>query len=323
MSKYIGKISSVGIGKEAISGTPVAPTFWVPVTSKDSKVMVESVKDDSDFGIISEAVDEVPVYSKSEPSIEGYVYDKSIGLLLLATLGSAVTTPNSPEAGVNTHVFSLLNNVTHPSLSLAFKDPNEDYVIPYSKLSKFSLNFETKNFLTYSAEFIGKKQATSVNVVAYTAENKFDSRGVTFKLANDVAGLGAAPTICLATLKLDIEKDLEEQECLGGSEPTAIFNKTFTGTMEFEILLDSLDFKGFFLNGTKKACEIKVTSPAIIGLVTNPSLTIVLPSIDIDEIDVPYENGDIVRATYKASVLYSLTDSKMIEATLVNTQLSY
>ena len=55
MGKIIGRLTSVGLGKESTRGTAVAPTFWVPVQSIDIDDKAEYIDNDSGFGKIGRA----------------------------------------------------------------------------------------------------------------------------------------------------------------------------------------------------------------------------------------------------------------------------
>jgi len=164
MSKTIGKLARVGIGKETTKGTAVVPTFWLPLTEKNPGIMAEYVQNESDYGRIEATAGSEVVYSKGEPSFSGYIFDKSIGLIFLSALGTVNTTADSPEAGVNTHSFTLQNDNEHDTLSIAFKEANQDIVFPYSKLSNLSLTVEKKAIASYEASFVSqaKEQHTKL-----------------------------------------------------------------------------------------------------------------------------------------------------------------
>ena len=324
MSKFIGKLAAIGIGKETTPGTAVAPTFWLPVVEKNANISAEYINDESDYGIINKSVDGEVVYSKGEPSFKGMIFDKSFGLLMLAALGSVSTSDDDPESGVNTHTFTVDNDVDHPALTVAFKDKNQDYCIPYSKLANLVINYVAKNYIGYEASFVGQKKETDTNTVAYTSENHFNSSMFSLKMASAVAGLGAASAIDVMDFKLSINKAITEHEALGHDEPAEIFNGAMEIGVEFEILADDTTYQALFEDGTTQAMEIKlVNSGVTIGVASNPTLKIVLDKVNLEEMDYPYENEGLTRYKFKGVAHYDTTNASAITGTLINTEDSY
>jgi len=63
-------MSAIGLAKETTPGTPVDPTVWIPVTSAEVTPVIETVEDESGFGIIDRVADLETVENTSETSIE-------------------------------------------------------------------------------------------------------------------------------------------------------------------------------------------------------------------------------------------------------------
>lgn len=325
MSRTIGKRASVGIGKETTPGTEVTPTYWLPVNEKSPGIVAEYVPDDSDYGVIHDTISSEVVYRKGEPSFDGIMYDQSFGLILLAALGSVSTSANTPETGVHTHTFSVLNSEVHPALTVAFKDANQDYCFPYAKLGELTLNLEKKALCRYEVSFVAQKKTTDSNTVAYaTDENHWNSSMASFKLANTQAGLAAASVIPVENINLKISKELIEQDSLGSDEPVNIYNGVMTVEVDVEVLMDNTTYQSLFENGTVQAVQIKLLNSGVtIGLVSNPTLTIELNAVNFEALDFSYARNEIVRQTLTGKAHYKLTDSKAISAVLVNTEASY
>jgi len=70
--------------------------------------------------------------------------------------------------------------------------------------------------------------------------------------------------------------------------------------------------------------EIKLENTGVtIGAATNPSITITLNEIVLEEMEYSYNTGELTRYQFTAQAHYSLTDAKSIQIDLVNTQASY
>lgn len=324
MAATQGKLASIGIGKESTQGTAVTPTFWVPVMKKEPGIVAEYANDESDYGNIMDTVTGDVVYSKGEPAFEGVVYDKSFGLLLLSALGAVSTGADTPEAGVNTHTFTLDNDVDHPSLTVAFKDANQDYCIPYSKLTSLELDFQKRGLIKYNAKFMGQKKESDSNTVAYTVENHFNSTHFSFKLATTVAGLAGASAIDVISFKMSFEKEIVENDALGSAEPVDIYNTKQECKVEFEMIMKNTTYQALYEAGTIQALKVALVNDDVtIGSATNPSLTITLDRLQLQEMDGGYDNGEIVKKKFTGKVHFDAAAGSGITAVLVNTQASY
>lgn len=321
----IGKRVGVGIGKESTPGTAVAPTHWVPAREKMPNITVEYASNDSDYGTIVKTVESEPVYSKGEPEIKGLIFDKIFGHMCLAALGSCSTSTDDPEAGVNTHTFSILNSEEHPSYTIAFKDANEDYCHPYSKLQELVITYKRKSLIEYSAKYVSQEKESDTNTVAYdTDEYHFNSGHVSFKLAATKAALSGASAINVEDLTFKINKEILEQDSLGNTTPVNIYNGGMDFEMEVELLMDNTTYQALYTAGTLQAAELKLENTDVtIGAATNPSITIQLNAVNFEGMDKPYKTEEIVRIKLKAKCHYKLADAEAIEIVVVNTETSY
>ena len=325
MTKFIGKVATFGMGKETTPGTAVTPTHRVPLEKKVPNIKDEYIHDKSDYGVIVESVGSDLVYKKGEPHVEGLVFDKIIGLFCMAALGSVSTSSDDPEAGVNTHTFSILNSAVHPTYTLAFKDPNRDFAFPYSKLKTFDITYNKRAFIKFSADFISQAKESDSNTAAYpTDENRFNSSHVSFKIADTQADLASASAITVENLAFKLEKDILEQDSLGNSEPAAIYNGLIKLSFEVELVFDSTTYQDYYEGGTAKAAELKITNSGVtIGTSTNPSLAIQFNKFNFTAMDEPYTENDLIRQKFTCKGHYKLSDSKALQMILINTESSY
>lgn len=323
MSKFIGALADVGIAKEAVRGTAEsAASFWIPKMGLSYDDVIGAVIDESSIGVIEDSTGQKLVHKSGEGEIEGKIGDKSFGLLLLAMLGSVST--SGPTDSAYTHTFSVLQSAQHPSLTIFQDDSNQDYKYALAMLTQMEIMVELEKFATFKAGFKSKAGATATLTPSYSAENAFLPQHGVVKVATTQSGLGAASAFNLRSIKLNFNKNVEEDNTIGNTAPVDILNKQFQAEGEFEVVFDDNTFKTLLLNDTENALRLELTnSDVLIGSSSVPKLTVDFHSIKVTEFKRNYSNGDITTATVKFKGFYKLADSKMMTIVLINAQASY
>ncbi|TFH72390.1 hypothetical protein E3V39_12480 [Gammaproteobacteria bacterium LSUCC0112] len=324
MAKFIGRLADVGIAKEASRGTAEASAdFWLPKLTMSVDDVIEQVVDESSVGVIEDSTGASIVGKRAEGEIEGNINDKSIGLLLLSVMGSIDTT-GPAETSVYTHTLSVLETAQHPSLTIFQDDPNQDYTYANAVIDSLDLDIALGAFSKYMATFRSKPGATATLTPSYSAENIFLPQHGTIKTAANLAGLGAASTIDIKSVKLSMKSNVEDDMKLGSVTSADILNKQFSVEGSLELVFNDNTFKTEMLADTAKAMRIRLTnSDVTIGTTLNPQITIDLAKVKFSNFARNFANDDIVTATVDFKAFYSLADSKMVTVELINTQASY
>jgi hypothetical protein len=323
MAKYIGRVVDIGIARESTRGTaPASAQFWLPKTSLTIDDGVEQVVDESSTGVIEDSNNAVVVGTFAEGSIEGNVCDRSIGLLLLNTLGA--TSPAGPADSTYTHTFTVGQSAQHPSLALYLEDPNQDYTYALGMISQLDLDFSVGAFAKYTAAFRSKVGTTATLTPTYTAENRFLPQHGSVKIASAVAGLNAASAIDIRSVKLTINKNIEDDRKLGALTQVDILNKQFSVEGTIELVFNDNTFKTQMLADTAQAMRIRLTNTDVtIGASSNPQINIDLARVKFSAFARNYENNGVVMATVNFKAFYDTAASSMIAVELKNTQASY
>lgn len=328
MTVKIGRQFSFGLAKESVRGTaPGSASFWVRHSEIGLQEKYDMAKQEFSIGIIEDGIGADVVKQYVEGDLKMPVTDKAIGLLLYNALGTVVTQANTPEAGVYTHTFSVLQSSQHPSLALYIDDPasGQDYTHALAMLSSLEISADLGQYAELTASFKAKKGATATLTPAITTENIFRPQDVTFKQATNLAGLTGASALSVKKLSLKIEKNLEDDDVLGSVTPADFYNKqlVITGSLE-AIFQNESDFKTNALAGTARAIRITLQNAGVtIGTTNNPTLTIDMAKVHFEEIAVNRGANDIVTQTVSFKAYYSTTDASSITAVLKNTQTSY
>lgn len=248
----------------------------------------------------------------------------SLGLLLLATLGSASSSVTGGGSSAYEHSFSLANTNTHQSLTIAMKDPQSAKRFGLCTIEKFTITIEANQYVKVVATVKGKKGATATLTPSYSADPKLLAKMATLKLASDEAGLSGASARTVRKVEFTISKNLEEEPSLGSIEPNDFINGSFAVEGIIESTFDNTtDYQDDALAGTTKAMQITVedTSNDISGNASNayPTLEFVFSKVKYTEWSRTTGNNDVVKQSAGFKALYSLDDAKMLSATLINT----
>jgi len=325
MSKHIGRLQQVGIGKESPRGTAAVPTFWLKKIDFDFDDKFEPVIDESSFGVIEDAENLDVAKKWGEGQIGGNVGDASIGLLLLAALGTVNTADNADsDPSVKDHTFSVQEDAQHDSITIEAKNPNEQKKYANGVVQSLEFSVEQKDYMKFVANILARNGATAANSPSYTAENRFLGRHVNVKFATDLAGLAAAGAIQVVSASLQITKEVDHDDILGLAYPNDFLNKHFMVEGTIELRYNATTYKDLALAGTQKAMRIQaINTDVTIGSAAHPELRIDLAKVKLTEWSKSGGNNDIITETLKIKGLYDASETQMIEILLTNTQASY
>jgi hypothetical protein len=325
MSQKIARLRTVGLAKESTKGTAVVPSYWIPVTKYEANPVVNSQAKNGAIGRIEGNYDLEIVQKLTLPSIEGYLSDKAVGLLLLAALGQVSSAAKSaPNAAVYDHTFSVKNDNDHPALTLSFGDVSLSMATPYGMLNKLEIEAKVGDLLRYKAEFIAKAEAAASLTPAFTNENLFNPKHITVKIADTEAGLSGASAVELYGLKLSIDKAAEAVFGFGSYEPTKIFNKTLKISGEIETLENDTTWRDLFKNGTAKYMQITIANTDVtIGASANPGIVITFNKVKFNSYKDDSGIDEMIKEAVGFEMLYNMTDSEAITAILTNLATAY
>lgn len=326
MSKFVGRQAIVGIGKESVRGTAVAPTYYVPtmeITNSDSRI--RSVKNETAIARI-EASDGFSVIGKfGELGWKTKMKDRHFGLVCLSCLGTVGSVAKSaPNAVVYDHTFTVLQNAQHPSLTVAYEDPNVDVSFANAVVSSIKINAEVNNYIMYEVTTMSKAAATSTNTPAITAENDFLPQNIVFKKATTAAGLDAASAVSIRNFSLEIKNNCMYDDVLGTTDPADVLNQSFEVNGSISLTHNDTTYSVLQNAGTLQAFRFDMINSAVtIGTSANPELKIDLNSCSITNYNKKISLNDIVEESFDFTAHYSITDSKMITIVLTNLVASY
>lgn len=325
MAKIIGRLNNLGIGKESVRGTAVAPAVWMPNMELSYNDRVKTVVNEASFGRLESSDGEVVTGKYGDVTIKSKVKDKSVGYLLLSLFGAVSSAAKSaPNTAVYDHTFSVGQTTQHQSLTLSLKGPNDDVAMANSVVDSLKLTAEVGNFVMFEAKAMGKASASATQTATYTAENDFVAKHIVFKKAATQSALSAASAVSIKGFEMEIKSNVVLEEVLGNIAPNDILNQSFNVSGSFKVIHEGATYHDLMVAGTYQAFRFDLQNTDVtIGTSGNPGLQIDLHRCIISNVDRKMTANELIEETIEFKAHYSMTDSKMITAILTNLQTSY
>lgn len=317
-NEHIGRLQSLGIGKETTAGTPVSATDWIPCETFEMKPVTKAVRDASGYGVIDEVRESRLVENTSETSVAGIARQTTIGHVMLAALGS-VAAPSLVETGVYSHAFTRKNDNSPVTYTFVEDSPVGEQRAAYNVLDTLDVEAKAGDFVRFSAKFMGAQMgSTTGNTPSYVSEQPFVASGLTVKLAANVAGLGAASAVPVSNVKFTIEKNPTKYMAVGTTNVTSIHNQQLTVKGDMEIIFNSSTYRNLVTAATKQAMRFTAVGPSLIGATKYPELEFEFASLSFEEWGKSTDNNGLV--TQKLSFVgeFSIADAKTVSARLQN-----
>jgi hypothetical protein len=162
-------LTTVGIAKETVAGTPVAATAFIPSGAPTPKDEVKLIVDKGLRGSMVDDYGETPTVRHSTFDFGGDVFPDVIGWLLTGVLGDITTTGASAPF---THNISVLNtgNGQPPSYTLTDNYAVNTRQYPGAMFSDLDIKFSGDGLLTYTAKAVAYgSMTTTAPTASYTS----------------------------------------------------------------------------------------------------------------------------------------------------------
>ena len=321
---FTGRLYEVGLAKEGTRGTGVAATHWIPKTAVTFDDKIQSAMVAGSYGHISDAAMTAQVVSKwAEGNIEAEINANSFGLVLLALCGT--DTPGSVVDATYTHVYTIENDVTPDSLSIQVKDPIGNIRYRLAMLNSLAIDVTLGEMVKFTANFISKvHQDVTAATPTYAIDQRFVSRDLTFKVANDISSIAASSKISVKHLAIEFARNVEKLDILGTLEPEDIVSKGFRITGTIELNYEDRTWRDYMLNGSAKAMQIQLKSTKLLGATTYPELNMIFPKVHFESWEPALGLDDIASQTINFDIMFDLANTRLWSTlNLVNETASY
>lgn len=318
MSKFIGRRGQLGIAFEVTRGTPVVPALWIPDAKMSFHDMIESAAEDQGFGNIADQDSFYVTLTKGEGDVDAQLYDQAIPYILGSLLGAVpVTTGSNPY----THTFTLSQTNQAKTLSLYWKDPDRSYMFPFAAVDSFKVSVKPLGIVDYTIGFKSKsaRDWTSQTPSYTTLGSKFLHQDLIFKLAANIAGIGAATNISLKELNLTIARNVIHDVVMGTVEPEDVLSQTISVEGDLTLNLQDDVYRNYMLANTYKSMQIKLLRS------TSSSLDFQFPRVSFSEWEPDYTLNETAKQKIQFKGNYDSANAQDIitTATVINTKVSY
>ena len=318
MTKFVGRLGTLGIAIEATRGVPVAPTYWLPFVTMSFYDKTTTQREEQGMGNIADSDSIYVTLKMGEGEVESQLYDSALGYILTSLLGAVpVTTGGNPY----THTFTLSNTNQQKSLSLYWKDPDRSYMFPLAVVDSLNVKVEPSGIISYTIGFKSKsaRDWTSQTPDFKTLGSKFLHQHAETRLATSIAGLSGATAISLKNLDLTISRNTIFDEVIGTVEPEDILGQQISVEGSLDLNLEDDTYRNYMLNGSYRALELKLNRSS------SSSLTLQFPRVDFTEWEPDYTLNEIAKQKINIKANYDSANALAIisTATLINAKVSY
>jgi len=292
MAKFIGRRRNVGVAIEGTRGTPATPVYFTPFASWSFDQKTDTVQSNAGLGKIEDVSGHYIVGQRAEGIITDQFYDKFLGAVLKALLGSVSSSLAGGEAAVWEHTYTLSQINQHPSLSIYCDDPNGAYLFPMGMIDSLTIEIKPNDFVQYEIglKAKGARDWTTVSGVYTSLGKQFLQQHLTFKLAAAVGDLAEASAIDLKSLTLKFNKNVEIENSLGTVQPIDVINQQFGITGEIIVDRSADTYRNYMIQGTQRAMQINLLHPDTIGNAEKTELDLKFPKVHFHEWE---QNSDL------------------------------
>lgn len=327
MADGSGRLVHYGIAKETVRGTAqTSPTFeFMQNDTPDFYNTNKSIQNNASAGVLNDVNAEETDSQWAEGKIPIKVTDKTMGLVLLAAMGSLSTAANGDSSGtVKDHTITQSQSNVPQSVTLFRKDSNSDQAFARAMVKTLELNGVVGDFIKAIPEFTSKFGAAATTTPAYVYENEFKMKYATAKMASATSGLAGATAIPIKSFKLTITRDLNPYFVAGSLDVNEIFVQKFGVTGELVLRYTDQTYENLTFGNTTQALLIDlVNTDVTIGTSAHPELKITLPTVKIEDWKIDQSMDKMVEQTLSITGMYDLASSSAISMILTNLQASY
>lgn len=318
MTKFVGRRGTLGIAKETVRGTPVAPAYFIPFAKMSFMDSVETATESQGLGQIADQDSSYVTFQFGAGSVDAQLYDSALGYILMSLLGAA---PVTSGAGPYTHTFTMSQTNQAQSLTLYWQDPDRSYVFPLAIVDSVKLTIAPKGMVEWSITFKSRKARdfAAQSAVFTSTGSKWLHQHSQLRFAATAGTVSAASETVLKGLDLTISRNTINDEVLGTVDPADVLSQQISieGTLSLNLEDDS--YRLLQNAGTYKAMELKLVNG------TTSSLQLIFPRVSFTQWQPDWTLDQIASQKINVKANYDAANALQIISTaiLINQKTSY
>ena len=307
----------IGVGREATWGVGVTPQVLIPVEPPTFSEPFEQILDQLARGVNVLDHGAYQGSGHAEASLASNVYPEEIGFFLLAMLGAVSSVGTSPTV----HTFSLATQP--PSLSLQ----DEGAIYPagetkrrYQGMLPSSLTFSftsAEGLLTWSCDLMGSKGSAPL-----TGAIPADATNAPFRGWHATAAIATIPDTRMISAEITLAREIAIIHAADGLQYPV---RGHSGPLEvtLSMVFDANTYTELDRVLAHEDTAITFTFTYGTGA-TEKTLVFTIPKMNWGEGPVELDRSNIaVQLSVAGRAIYDRDTSKVFEATLTNSRLTY
>lgn len=325
MAEIIGRDIEAGVSVEETRGT-VAPSMERAIKKVTAEVLpnAEHVTDDSTQGVLADSENRRVVQKWIEGDIEGPARVGMLGYFLYNLYG-AVSSSELDTSGVYEHVFTLQDDIKHPSLTVFLKDGSiAQYAYNGGMVTSFELNAAPDDLVRFTASMAALDSQDDTSTFSYTEDYDFIGKDVTVEKANTSSGLGGATPMDVKDLTITWDPNAITDEFVFGSyTPKDIYNAGMS--IEVSLTKQYLDstFEELYRSDDSKYLRITIEGDADIGGGNAPKVQITLNKAKVTDWSRSGDADEVATEDVTLKGFYNESDSAQSEVITQSTVTEY
>lgn len=306
---------AVGIGVEAVAGTPVTPTHWLQVSDAPAlNDKVENENIESARGRIEMSQGQKPMKKYSEGNIALLLDAENATIPFGLILGSTVSA--SAGGGLYEHT-STIDVTNTPKTATIVIDRVQD-VRKFANAVLQEINISVADsFAKITMTFQSKLSATATAVDSYEEVICMTFKELSAQFGTTVSNAGSAEATPLSGMDLNIIREVEKIFQSGDNEPNNFVYKTLQVNGNYSLLFDEVANRDKYLNNTQNAGIFTFTDS------DGGFIKITIPNLRIANWEPDNDLNEIVSQTADFQGHYDVTQDEGIRVVTKNSTASF
>lgn len=326
MPRHTGSLERYGLGIETTPGTPVAPTWWIPLYGGSGIADKHEYKNnESNYGTTAEVSDMQISKQWAEGEFNGKIQLNSVGAEFTLLHGVNPTSVQRTSTGVYDHTWDMvLNSNTAKTATIAENEPNFIGRYAGAVIDSWDLETELGDFIKRKFALQARPSVTASDSPTYTDQEEFMTDMMNVRLAAEGAldaTLDAATPLKITGFSLGIKKNAEVAQYYGSKAVADATSKSIAIEGEIEMYYDDRAMYTLANNNTAQAMAVNILNPnKIIGTsgTHNPALRFRLHCV---KFQIPERDGDsneLVKVKVPFVAMFSFVSSGILSTRLTN-----